>query len=46
MLSGFEILYGALDKTVISAGLLSTVTLAIALNGAYLLNGPSMEPDK
>ncbi len=45
-LAGFEILYGALDKTVFSAGLLSTITMIIALSGAYLLTAPSMETER
>lgn len=44
-LAGFEILYGALDKTVLSAGLFSAVNLAIAIAGAYLLTAASMETE-
>ena len=42
-LAGFEILYAALDQTVISAGLFAAVNLALALVGAYLLTAPYME---
>ena len=42
-LAGFEILYAALETSVISAGLLATVNLSLALIGAYLLTAPYME---
>ncbi|MEW5868414.1 MAG: hypothetical protein AB1894_04005 [Chloroflexota bacterium] len=42
-LSGFEILYAAAQSSLLVAGLLSGVTLALALVGAYLLVAPSME---
>jgi hypothetical protein len=36
--SGFEVVYAALESSVMVAGFLSMVTLGIALVGAYLLN--------
>jgi len=36
-LSGFEILYAAVESSTLVAGLLAVVTLGIALTGAYLL---------
>lgn len=37
LLSGFETLYAAIEGSVLVAGLLSLITLGIALTGAYLL---------
>ena len=45
LLAGFEILYAALDKTMLSAGLFATVNLILALVGAYLLTAPQMEEE-
>lgn len=42
-LSGFEILYAAIERSVLVAGLLAGVTLGIALVGAYLMIAPQME---
>ena len=42
-LSGFEVLYSAVQKSVLVAGLLAGVNLALALAGAYLLVAPFME---
>ena len=36
--SGFEIIYAALESSVMVAGFLSMITLGIALVGAYLMN--------
>jgi hypothetical protein len=41
-LSGFEVIYASLDPSVLLAGLLAGLTLAIALIGAYLLLAPHM----
>ena len=37
-LSGFELLYAAVENSVLVAGLLALVTLGLALVGAYLLD--------
>jgi len=37
-LSGFELIYGAVENSVMVAGLLAIVTLGLALVGAYLLD--------
>ena len=42
-LSGFEILYAVVENSNLVAGLLATVTLGIALVGAYLLSNLSEE---
>lgn len=42
-LSGFEVLYAAAQSSLLLAGLLAGVTLALALVGAYLLVAPYME---
>jgi len=44
-LSGFEILYAALENSVLVAGLLAAINLGLALVGAYLATAASMEPD-
>jgi len=36
-LAGFEILYAAVEASVLVAGLLAVVNLGIALSGAYLI---------
>jgi hypothetical protein len=41
--SGFEIIYSAVENSVLVAGLLAVVTLGIALVGAYLIIAPSLE---
>jgi hypothetical protein len=43
LLSGFEILYAAVQTSTLVAGLLATVNIAIALTGAYLIIAPGME---
>ncbi len=42
-LSGFEILYAAIESSALVTGLLAVVTLGLALAGAYLLISPTME---
>lgn len=42
-LSGFEILYAAVETSTLVAGLLAGVNLGLALAGAYLLVSPGME---
>lgn len=42
-LSGFEIIYSAIESSTLVAGLLAGVTLGLALMGAYLLIAPQME---
>jgi hypothetical protein len=41
--SGFEILYAVVEQSVMVVGLISILTLALALVGAYLMAAPSME---
>jgi hypothetical protein len=41
-LAGFEVIYAALEVSVMVAGLLAAITLALALVGAYLLASPGM----
>lgn len=43
VLSGFEILYSALESSFLVTGLLATVTLGLAVVGAYLLTAPLVE---
>jgi hypothetical protein len=43
VLSGFEILYAAVEDATLVAGLLAGVNLGLALVGAYLLVSPSLE---
>ena len=43
VLAGFEILYAAVEKSTLVAGLLASVNLGIALASAYLLAAPGME---
>lgn len=42
-LSGYEILYSAVESSTLVAGLLSGVTLGMAMAGAYLLIAPHMD---
>lgn len=42
-LSGFEIIYAAVETSTLVAGLLAFVNMGIALVGAYLLVAPTME---
>lgn len=37
-LAGFEILYAAVENSILVAGMLAVVTLGLALTGSYLLN--------
>ncbi len=43
VLSGFEILYAAVESSTLVAGLLAGVSIGLALVGAYLLLSPAME---
>jgi hypothetical protein len=43
ILSGFEIMYAALESSILIAGLLALVTLGLAIICAYLLNVPTLE---
>jgi hypothetical protein len=43
MLSGFEILYAALESSILIAGLLAIVTLGLAVICAYLITAPILE---
>ena len=43
VLAGFEILYAAVEGSILVAALLSVVNLGLGLVGAYLLNGELME---
>jgi hypothetical protein len=45
ILSGFEIMYAALEQSTLVAGLLSIINLGLALVGAYLILSPQMEED-
>jgi hypothetical protein len=42
-LSGFEIIYAAVETSTLVTGLLAGVNLGLALVGAYLLIAPTME---
>ncbi len=42
-LSGFEVLYAAIESSTLVTGLLAGVNLGLALVGAYLLLSPAME---
>lgn len=43
LLSGFEILYAALESSILITGLLAIVTLGMAIIGAYMLTAPVLE---
>jgi hypothetical protein len=43
VLSGFEIIYSAVETSVLVTGMLAVVTLGLALVGSYLLNVTSMD---
>ena len=43
MLSGFEILYAAVEGSVMVAGFLAGITLGMAMVGAYLITAPDLE---
>lgn len=44
LLSGFEILYAAIESSILVAGLLAILNLGVSLAGAYLLQTGNMEP--
>ena len=44
LFSGFLVLYSAINITTLAAALSATVTLGLALSGAYLTLAPHMEP--
>ena len=46
MFSGFELLYAAINPAPLAAALTSSVTLGLALVGAYLVLAPHMEPNE
>jgi xanthosine utilization system XapX-like protein len=43
IMSGFEILYAAVESSTLVAALLSAVNLGLALTGAFFLNMPQEE---
>jgi hypothetical protein len=43
VLSGFEILYAAVESSILITGLLAAVTLGLAMLGAYLITAPTLE---
>jgi hypothetical protein len=43
ILSGFEIIYAAIETSTLVTGLLAGVNIGLALVGAYLLIAPTME---
>jgi len=43
ILSGFEILYAAVESSILITGLLAIVTLGLAIVGSYLLTAPTLE---
>lgn len=43
LLAGFEILYAAVERSVLVAGLLAAINLGLALIGSYLVIAPNME---
>jgi len=45
LLSGAELLYAAVELSILVAGLLAGINLALALVGAYLLQAPTMEEE-
>jgi hypothetical protein len=45
VLSGFELVYAALETSIVIAGLQAVITLGLALGGAYLIAAPGMEKD-
>ena len=44
--AGFEILYAAIESSVLVAGFLAVINMGVALVGAYLLLVPTMESDE
>ena len=45
VLAGFEILYAAVESSVLVAALLAVVNLGLALSGAYLINASEEQPE-
>jgi hypothetical protein len=45
VLAGFEILYAAVEGSILVAALLCVVNLGVGLVGAYLLNGGLVEEE-
>lgn len=45
LLSGFEILYAVLESSLLVAGLLAGINLALALAGTYMINAISLEEE-
>lgn len=43
ILSGFEILYAAVESSILITGLMAIVTLGLAIVGAYMLTAPTLE---
>jgi hypothetical protein len=43
---GFEILYAAVESSILVVGLLAAINLGVALVGTYLIQLPSMEPEE
>ena len=43
VLSGFEILYAAVESSILITGLLAAVTLGLSVVGAYLITAPTLE---
>lgn len=43
VLSGFEILYAAVESSILIAGLLASVTIGLSAVGAYMLTAPTLE---
>jgi len=44
LLSGFEIIYAAVEISILVAGLLAILNLGLALIGSYLMQAPTAEP--
>lgn len=43
VISGFEILYAAVESSILITGLLAVVTLGLSVAGAYLITAPTLE---
>jgi hypothetical protein len=43
VLGGFEVIYAALEGSILVAGLLAAITLGLAMIGAYLISVSSLE---
>ncbi len=46
LMSGFEILYAAIENSVLVTGLLGVINLGLALVGAYVMISPEMETEE